>query len=122
MHNFLWQCLTPNDIKLSEGNLLNAINSTFHSVDNFKEKFLEMSMNLFGSGWTFLVKDKKHGTLKIINTSNATNPLNISNVIPLFTCDLWEHAFYLDYKNNKKEYIKAVLQIINWNFIVNNFD
>jgi Fe-Mn family superoxide dismutase len=118
-HSFYWNCLQPkNGENLSE-DLMTAINTKFVSLEKFKEEFTKSATNLFGSGWTWLVKDK-NGALAIINSSNAGNPLVDGNT-PLLTCDVWEHAYYIDYRNARAKYLESFWQIINWQFVSQNF-
>ncbi len=95
--------------------LLNAINTSFGSFDEFKEKFSTAAKTLFGSGWAWLVK-KQNGSLDIIQTSNAANPLT-DGLIPILTCDVWEHAYYLDYQNKRPDYVGSFWSVIDWNII-----
>lgn len=119
-HNFYWQCLTPqeNEKKL-QGDLLAKIEATFGSFAEFKEKFTAAALANFGSGWTWLVKNIS-GDISIISTSNAFTPITTSDV-PLLTCDVWEHAYYIDYRNARNKYLENFWQIVNWNFVNNNF-
>ena len=95
--------------------LLNAINTSFGSFDEFKEKFSTAAKTLFGAGWTWLVK-KQNGSLDIIQTLNAANPLT-DGLIPILTCDVWEHAYYLDYQNKRPDYVGNFWSIIDWDII-----
>lgn len=110
-HDFYWNCLTK---KSSEPDnfLMSRIESDFGSFENFKSQFSEASVKLFGSGWTWLVKDSE-GKLSIIQTSNAANPMT-DGYTPLLTCDVWEHAYYLDYQNRRPDYIKSFWDIVDW--------
>ena len=105
--------------KISE-NLSANINKTFGSLEKFKEAFTKSAIGLFGSGWTWLVKDKS-GALLIVNTANAGNPLT-EGQIPLLTCDVWEHAYYIDYRNGRAKYLEAFWNIVNWDFVSQNFE
>jgi Fe-Mn family superoxide dismutase len=118
-HDFYWQCLSP---KKSEptGELEIAINKTFGSLDKFKQAFKEKALANFGSGWTWLVKDTKEN-LEIINTSNAANPLT-DNKTPLLTCDVWEHAYYIDYRNERGIYLDNFWPLVNWAFVEKKFN
>lgn len=111
-HTFYWETLGGGR-SIPQGNLLNAIESNFGSFDKFKEMFSDASVKLFGSGWTWLVKDTG-GKLSIRQTSNAANPMT-DGFTPLLTCDVWEHAYYLDYQNKRPDYVKNFWEIINWN-------
>ena len=117
-HTFYWNCLSPESTDASES-LLAAINSTFGSMDEFKAKFINSAATNFGSGWTWLVKNQS-GELEIVNTSNAGCPLTESYT-PLLTIDVWEHAYYVDYRNARPSYLDAIWNIINWEFVSNNF-
>lgn len=118
-HSFYWECLSPKKNSQPNETLANAINAAFGSLDNFKSKFTEAATSLFGSGWAWLVSDNK-GKLSIISTSNADNPITKQQT-PLLTCDVWEHAYYIDYRNSRAKYVEAFWQIINWDFVSKNF-
>lgn len=118
-HTFYWDCLLPKNNSKPSAELLTAINKAFGSLDKFKEEFIKAASTLFGSGWTWLVKDKK-GSLSIINLSNAGNPL-IEDKFPLLTCDVWEHAYYIDYRNARAKYLDAFWNLVNWDFVNQNF-
>ena len=109
-HSFFWPLLRKN-IKISD-EIEQAIIKKFGSYEKFKEEFSESALNLFGSGWTWLVL--RNNELEIINTQNQNNPLN-EGMIPLLTIDIWEHAYYLKYQNRRNEYIESFFNIINWN-------
>lgn len=111
-HTFYWNCLTPNGGGAPEGKLAEAINKKYGSFEAFKEEFTKASVTLFGSGWSWLVKDDK-GNLEIIKASNAGNPLRDGKT-PLLTCDVWEHAYYLDRQNARPAYLKEYWELINW--------
>jgi Fe-Mn family superoxide dismutase len=114
-HTFYWNCLKPNGGGLPAGALLEAINASFGSFDEFKTLFTNMSVGLFGSGWAWLVKDED-GTLGIEVMSNAGNPLT-NGQKPLLTCDVWEHAYYIDYRNARAKYVEAFWNLVNWEFV-----
>ncbi len=99
--------------------LLNAINTSFGSFDEFKETFTNAAKTLFGAGWAWLVK-KPNGSLDIIQTSNAANPLT-DGLIPILTCDVWEHAYYLDYQNKRPDYVGNFWSIIDWGQVAKRF-
>lgn len=111
-HSFYWNCLTPNGGGQPSGQLLEAIIQTFGSFDTFKEKFSAAAATLFGSGWAWLVKDGM-GKLGIIQESNAGNPIR-QGYTPLLTCDVWEHAYYLDKQNRRPAYIDDFWKIVDW--------
>lgn len=111
-HNLYFSILSPNPKKKPEGKLLKEIMKTFGSLDKLKENVSEAAINQFGSGYGWLVADK-HGKLKIMNTSNQNSPL-IYGFIPILTIDIWEHAYYLKYKNLRAEYVKNIWNVIDW--------
>ncbi|MGE4232506.1 MAG: superoxide dismutase [Bacteriovoracia bacterium] len=118
-HNFFWKSLSPN--KTSPiGEIYNAINRDFQSLDNFRDIFKKKATDLFGSGWIWLVQEAS-GKLGIETTSNAENPLTIGRKA-IITCDLWEHAYYIDYRNQRAKYIDAFFKLMNWNFAAINFN
>ena len=119
-HTFYWNCLSPNGGGEPTGPVADAINSTFGSFDKFKEAFNTSAANNFGSGWTWLVK-KADGSVAIVNTSNAETPLTDSSVTPLLTVDVWEHAYYIDYRNSRPDYLAAFWKLVNWQFVNSNF-
>jgi len=114
-HTFYWNCLKPNGGGLPSGKLLDAINSSFGSFEEFKQKFTNAAATLFGSGWAWLVKNND-GSLAIIQESNAGNPLR-NGLTPLLTCDVWEHAYYLDQQNKRPDYINAFWNLVDWDAI-----
>ncbi len=117
-HDFFWQSLSPDKHEIPE-ELLSKINQDFSSLDKFKEEFIQTAIGQFGSGWAWLVKDLDNN-LSIIKTSNANNPLTL-DLTPLFTIDVWEHAYYLDYQNKRPDFVKNILDnLVNWNFILEN--
>jgi Fe-Mn family superoxide dismutase len=118
-HTFYWNSMTPKSEGIPKGALLDAINKSFGSADVFKEKFTSSAMSVFGSGWVWLVK-KTDGSLDIKITPNAENPLKTGDN-PLFTCDIWEHAYYIDYRNDRAKYIENFWKLINWKFASDNF-
>ncbi|WP_075185832.1 Fe-Mn family superoxide dismutase [Teredinibacter haidensis] len=119
-HSFYWNCLSPNGGGEASGEIADAINSAFGSFAEFKEKFTASAINNFGSSWTWLVK-KADGSVDIVNTSNAATPLTDDSVTPLLTVDLWEHAYYIDYRNARPAYMDAFWNLINWDFANRNF-
>ena len=118
-HTFYWHCLSPNGGGKPTGELADAIDQTFGSFDEFVAKFSDMAVNNFGSSWTWLVKNSD-GSLEIINTSNAGTPMT-NGQKALLTCDLWEHAYYIDYRNVRPDYLKAFWALANWEFVADNF-
>lgn len=119
-HSFYWNCLSPNGGGEPSGALAEAINSTFGSFDEFKTKFSTSAATNFGSGWTWLVKNSD-GSIEIVNTSNAGCPLTADQT-PLLTMDVWEHAYYVDYRNARPKYLEALWGIVNWDFVAANFE
>lgn len=119
-HTFYWHCLAPNAGGEPSGELAEAINASFGSFDEFKAKFTDSAINNFGSSWTWLVKNAD-GSLAIVNTSNAATPLTEEGVTPLLTVDLWEHAYYIDYRNLRPSYMEAFWALANWEFASSNF-
>lgn len=118
-HTFYWHCLSPNGGGEPTGALADAINSTFGSFADFKAKFTEMAINNFGSSWTWLVKNSD-GSLEIVNTSNAGTPMT-NGQTAIMTVDLWEHAYYIDYRNARPNYMEAFWALVNWDFAAENF-
>lgn len=118
-HTFYWNSLSPNGGGAPTGKLADAINSSFGSFDKFKEEFTKTAVGTFGSGWAWLVK-KSDGSLALVSTSNAATPLTSSDV-PLLTCDVWEHAYYVDYRNARPKYVEAFWNLVNWEFAAKNF-
>ena len=118
-HTFYWNCLSPKGGGTPSGDLADAINKTFGSFDAFKEEFSSSAANNFGSGWTWLVKNADGG-IEILNTSNAANPMTDGKQ-PLLTCDVWEHAYYIDYRNARPKYVAAFWSLVNWDFVSQNF-
>lgn len=121
-HTFYWHSLAPKSAgggAAPSGALAAAIDKAWGSFDAFKEAFTKSAVGNFGSGWTWLVK-KPDGTLAIVNTSNAATPLTTADK-PLLTCDVWEHAYYIDYRNARPKYLESFWQIANWGFAARNF-
>ncbi len=111
-HTFYWEGFSGNGGGVPEGALLDAINRDFGSFESFQEAFTQAAATLFGSGWAWLVQ-KPDGKLEIVQTGNAENPMQAGKK-PLLTCDVWEHAYYLDYQNRRPEYLAAFWKIIDW--------
>jgi Fe-Mn family superoxide dismutase len=118
-HTFYWNCLSPNGGGEPTGALAEAITGTFGSVAAFKEKFSTSAATNFGSGWTWLVKNADGG-LEIVNTSNAGTPMTQGQTA-LLTCDVWEHAYYVDYRNARPKYVEAFWNLVNWDFVASNY-
>lgn len=119
-HDFYWQCLAKGKAKSPTGKLDKTIQQRFKSLDKFKEEFNKFATTLFGSGWTWLVLDPDNN-LEIVNGFNAENPLT-QQKIPLLTCDVWEHAYYIDYRNSRPNYLENFWQIVNWDFISERYE
>ena len=115
-HTFYWNCLTPNSDPEPPAALANLLEKHFGSLHQFKEQFSQAAIGTFGSGWAWLVKEANNN-LKIIQTSNAGTPLTEEGLTPLLTCDVWEHAYYIDYRNARPSYIEAFWSLVNWPFV-----
>ena len=111
-HSFYWKCLSPDGGGEPTGAIADAINGAFGSFDKFKEAFTNAAATHFGSGWAWLVKDKD-GNLDVVSTHDAGCPLT-DGATPLLTCDVWEHAYYIDYRNARPKYIDAFWNLVNW--------
>ena len=118
-HTFYWNGLTPNGKDVASGALASAITEKFGSFDEFKAKFSTSAATNFGAGWTWLVKNND-GSIEIVNTSNAGCPLTDGQT-PLLTCDVWEHAYYIDYRNARPKYVETFWKLVNWDFVEANF-
>ncbi len=118
-HTLYWNCLSPNGGGEPTGELANTISKSFGSFEKFQAKFTDSAINNFGSSWTWLVQ-KADGSLNIVNTSNAGTPLTEDGVTPLLAIDLWEHAYYIDFRNLRPNYIKAFWALVNWEYVVKN--
>ena len=118
-HTFYWNCLMPNGRSEPQGELAKAIQREFGSFEAFKEKFSAAAVSLFGSGWAWLVKNPD-GHLEIIQESNAGNPLRKGKT-PLLSCDVWEHAYYLDKQNRRADYVADFWKMINWEAVEARF-
>ena len=118
-HTFYWNSLSPKGGGKPAGALAAAIDAKWGSFDAFKEAFTKSAVGNFGSSWTWLVK-KADGSLDIVNTSNAATPVTTADK-PLMTCDLWEHAYYIDYRNRRPDYLGAFWSLVNWDFAAKNF-
>lgn len=117
-HTFYWHSLSPNGGGAPTGKLAEAINAKWGSFDAFKDAFTKSAVGNFGSGWTWLVK-KADGSLDIVNTSNAGTTLT-SDDVALLTCDVWEHAYYIDYRNARPKYLEVFWNLVNWEFAAKN--
>lgn len=114
-HSFYWNCLKPNGGGAPSGKLADAINRTFGSFAAFKEQFTQTAITTFGSGWAWLVQ-RADGSLALVSTANASTPLTGTDR-PLLTCDVWEHAYYIDYRNLRPKYVETYWNLVNWPFV-----
>lgn len=119
-HTFYWNSLSPNGGGEPTGELAQAITKQWGSFQKFKEEFSNAAAGQFGSGWAWLVK-KNDGSLAITTTPNAETPLTKNDQTALLTCDVWEHAYYIDYRNARPKYIEAFWSLVNWDFAAQNF-
>lgn len=117
-HTFFWNCLAPNAGGNPTGAIADKINAKWGSFDKFKEEFTKSAVGNFGSGWTWLVKNKA-GELEIVNTSNAGTPMTAGHKA-LMTVDVWEHAYYIDYRNARPNFLNAFWNLVNWKFVNSN--
>ena len=118
-HTFYWQSLSPKGGGEAKGALAEAISRKFGSFSAFREAFSKSAVGNFGSGWTWLVK-KADGAVEIVNTSNAATPFTGPDK-PLLACDVWEHAYYVDYRNRRPDYIAAFWKLVRWEFAAQNY-
>jgi superoxide dismutase, Fe-Mn family len=118
-HTFYWNSMKPNGGGAPTGPLADAINAKWGSFDKFKEEFTKCAVGTFGSGWAWLVK-KADGSLDLVSTSNAATPLT-TDAKPLMTCDVWEHAYYIDTRNARPKYLENFWNVVNWDFASKNF-
>ena len=118
-HTFYWNCLKPNGGGEPTGALAEAINKKFGSLAAFKEEFTKVSVGTFGSGWGWLVKNAD-GSVELMSTSNAGTPMT-SGKTALLTCDVWEHAYYIDYRNARPKYVEAFWSLVNWDFVASQY-
>ncbi|WP_337880709.1 Fe-Mn family superoxide dismutase [Rheinheimera sp.] len=119
-HTFYWHCLSPQGGGEATGALGDAIKAKWGSFAAFQTEFNDRAVNNFGSSWTWLVK-KADGSLDIVNTSNAGTPITEAGVTPVLTVDLWEHAYYIDFRNARPTYLNAFWALVNWEFAAANF-
>jgi len=118
-HTFYWHCLSPNGGGAPGGELAAAIDKACGSFDEFKKQFAQSAAGNFGSGWTWLVRNDD-GSVEIMNTSNAGTPMT-SGKQALLTVDVWEHAYYIDYRNARPKYLEAIWKLINWDFVTSKY-
>lgn len=119
-HTFYWNGLTPNGAGEPKGSLLQAINQSFGSFEKFKADFSDKAVTQFGSGWAWLVK-KSDGSLAVTQTPNADLPMKHQQKA-LLTCDVWEHAYYIDYRNARPKYVESFWKLVNWDFVQKNLE
>jgi Fe-Mn family superoxide dismutase len=118
-HTFFWNCMKSNGGGSPSGELADKINAAFGSLDQFKQEFKNAGATQFGSGYAWLVLD--NGDLKVVKTPNAVNPMT-SNQTPLLTCDVWEHAYYLDYQNRRPDFLQTFLDnLVNWDYVAEQY-
>ena len=117
-HTFFWNCMAPKAGGEPKGEIAELINKEFGSFAAFKEKFNDVSAKQFGSGWGWLVKNKS-GKLEILSTSNAQTPMTEGHTA-LLTADVWEHAYYIDYRNSRPNYLAGFWNLVNWDFVNQN--
>ncbi len=117
-HTFYWNCLSPNGGGEPTGAIADRIQSRFGGFENFKNQFTDTAVNTFGSGWAWLVSNPD-GSIEIVSTSNAGTPMTAGQTA-LLTCDVWEHAYYIDYRNARPKYLEAFWQLVNWDFVNQN--
>lgn len=119
-HTFYFECLKPKgNSSLPKGEFANAINANFGTFKELEDKFTKAAISLFGSGWVWLVKNP-NGSLEILQESNAGNPIR-KGLKPILTCDVWEHAYYLDYQNRRPDYVNAFWNLVNWELVEERF-
>lgn len=118
-HSFYWNCMSPNGGGEPTGAIGDAIKKKWGSFDAFKEAFSKAAVGTFGSGWAWLVKTAD-GQIDIVSTSNAATPMT-SGQTALMTCDVWEHAYYVDYRNARPKYVEAFWNLVNWDFASQNY-
>jgi len=119
-HTFFWNCLSPNGGGEPTGAIAEAINKAFGSFEAFKQKFNDSAVGNFGSGWTWLVKNED-GSLEVYNTSNAGTPMTAGKTA-LLTVDVWEHAYYIDYRNSRPNFLNGFWSLVNWEFVNKNLE
>ncbi len=118
-HTFYWRCMKPAGGGEPPAELARALSRGFGGVADFRQQFTQAGVSLFGSGWAWLVR-KRDGSCGIVQTSNAASPLQTGDT-PLLVCDVWEHAYYIDYRNARAKYVEAFWNLVNWEFAAENF-
>ena len=121
-HTFYWNSMSPNGGGEPKGPIADAIRESFGSFENLQKEFNEKTAGNFASGWGWIVKNKADSSLKIVETDDAETPLTDDSVVPLITCDIWEHAYYIDYRNARPKYLEAWWNLVNWDFVNQNFE
>lgn len=121
-HTFYWQSISPQPQQLNHPGIVAAMTKCCGSLEAFEANFKSMAGSLFGSGWTFLVYDHASEALSLRNYSNAGCPLGDNSITPLMTCDIWEHAYYIDFRNGRPQYLAQFFEHINWDFVIQNFE
>ncbi|HET8701068.1 MAG TPA: Fe-Mn family superoxide dismutase [Nitrococcus sp.] len=121
-HTFYWNSMAPRAGGDPKGPIADAIRESFGSFEEFRKQFNEKTAANFGSGWGWLVKNKSDNKLAIVETDDAQTALTNESVVPLMTCDIWEHAYYIDYRNARPKYLEAFWNLVNWDFVNRNFE
>lgn len=116
-HSFFWNCLTPQE-QAPDGELERALGRSFGDLDTFRKHFMKAAVDVFGSGWCWLVMNDD-GSLEVATSANGDTPLTDGR-LPLLTCDLWEHAYYIDYRNDRDKYLQHFWPLVNWEFVAEN--
>lgn len=116
-HTFFWYGLSPKSQRPSaDGLFMKSVNKNFEGLEDLKSRLIDSAVSLFGSGYTWIVSDE-HGEVQIMNTHNADNPIRLEHTHPLWCCDVWEHAYYVDYRQERKKYLEQAWNHINWEFV-----
>lgn len=116
-HDFFWKCLSPEGGNKPSGSIAKAIDESFESFEKFHKEFTTAAEGHFGSGWVWLVKNSTSNKLEVFVTHDAGTPLTDERLKPLLVCDLWEHAYYIDYRNDRPAFIKTFWNLVNWKFV-----
>ncbi len=118
-HTFYWNGMSPEKSSEPEGELVKRIEASFGSIEKLKEEFISVAAGQFGSGWAWLIAED--GVIKVMSTSDADTPIR-NDKKPLLTCDVWEHAYYIDYRNDRGSYLEKFWDLINWQFVEENYN
>jgi Fe-Mn family superoxide dismutase len=121
-HSFYWESMSAEKNQSPKGKLAQAIDKSFGSQAEFEKQFTAAAVGQFGSGWAWLTVNPADRSLKIEATANAETPIHAGPRVPLFTCDVWEHAYYIDYRNARAKYVESFWKVLNWRFAEKNFD